>query len=291
MATTRDIVTPEKIGDIYYYPVESGRILYKGALVALDTDGYLVPAGDAATDTVVGRCEDYVDNTSGADGALSVNVKEGVFRWVNGSTSITVADVGNTCYAVDNNTVHQTSGGGARAAAGRIVAVDSVGVWVRSGPLVTLDAGLLAANNLSDVASAATARTNLDVLQDADNVIAQAHMADNSVGTAEIIAANVTPVKLASGYRALAADAALTLAATDRTVALAITTGTTVATMTATHAGHRIHVVALSRSGGAYTLAASSLTVTLDAAREGVDLVYSGSAWEIVALTGGATAA
>src|SRR5574338_1146104 len=68
-------------------------------------------------------------------------------------------------------------------------------------------------------------------------------------------AAQINPAALTAGRRTLAADAALTLGATDRSVELNITTGTTVATMTATHAGHRVRVYAGIRSGGAYTLA------------------------------------
>lgn len=123
--------------------------------------------------------------------------------------------------------------------------------------------------------------------------ITNALMADDAIDSAEIADGAVDPVHLASGFRLLSADAALTLAATDRTIELNITTGTTVATMTATHAGHRVTVSAGVRSGGAYTLActrgATSGSVTLDAAGEGCELVYSGSAWRLVALTGGST--
>ena len=116
---------------------------------------------------------------------------------------------------------------------------------------------------------------------------------DEAVPTAALEDAAVTPVKESSGHRELAADAALTVAATDRTVELNITTGTTVATMTATHTGHEIKVYAGIRSGGAYTLActrgATSGSVTLDAVGEGAILKYNGSAWKLVSLLGGAT--
>lgn len=109
---------------------------------------------------------------------------------------------------------------------------------------------------------------------------------------AVLSAGQVTPADLASGYRTVASDGALALAATDRTVhLLASASGSKAATMTATQAGHRISVKLEAASGGDYTLAASGETVTLDAAGEGVELVYDGSAWQWVALTGGATAA
>jgi len=98
-----------------------------------------------------------------------------------------------------------------------------------------------------------------------------------------------------SGYRAPAANAALTLAAADSVVKIQSTNAdTVVATMTATRAGHMVRVFLDVRSStGSYTLAANRGgtpgTVTLNAAFEGVDLVYSGTAWEVVELFGGST--
>jgi len=96
-------------------------------------------------------------------------------------------------------------------------------------------------------------------------------------------------------YRAPAANAALTLAATDGVIKLQSTDATNVAaTMTATHAGHEITVFLDVRSAtGSYTLGSNQAgiagDVTLDLAEDGALLVYSGTAWEVVALLGGAT--
>lgn len=93
--------------------------------------------------------------------------------------------------------------------------------------------------------------------------------------------------------RVLAADAALTIAATDANVELNITTGTTAATMTATASGHQFTVYAGVRSGGAYTFActrgATTGTVTLDAVGEGATFQYDGTVWRLQILHGGAT--
>lgn len=116
---------------------------------------------------------------------------------------------------------------------------------------------------------------------------------DLSGATVTHPAGQILPAAQSSGHRELAADAALSLAATDRTVELNITTGTTVATMTATHSGHTVTVYAGIRSGGAYTFActrgATSGSVTIDAVGEGAILKYNGSAWKLVSLLGGAT--
>lgn len=111
-----------------------------------------------------------------------------------------------------------------------------------------------------------------------------------AVGTTELADGAVTPVKLSSGYRTVAEDAALTLAATDRTILLvSTTTGAKAATMTATHGGHRVDVRLVAATGGSYTLAVTGGDVTLDAAGDGAAVVYSGAAWELVHLHGGAT--
>jgi hypothetical protein len=93
--------------------------------------------------------------------------------------------------------------------------------------------------------------------------------------------------------RVLAANAAAVLARDDGVVSLSSTDAATkTVTMTATQAGHVV-VVALRAwsSTGAYTLAVSGGTITLNAVGEGAIVAYDGSAWQLAALTGGATIA
>lgn len=108
----------------------------------------------------------------------------------------------------------------------------------------------------------------------------------NTIDSAEIAAGAVDPAHLASGYSAPGADAAVTLAVTDRVILLNSTTGAKAATMTATHAGHVILLRGATVSGGSYTFAVTGGDVTIDAANEAAIIVYSGSAWELVALAG-----
>lgn len=91
--------------------------------------------------------------------------------------------------------------------------------------------------------------------------------------------------------RVLAANATAVLARDDSVVSLASTDATTrQVTMTATQTGHLVAVALRQRSStGLYTLAVSGGTITLDAVGEGALVAYDGSAWQMAALTGGAT--
>ena len=73
------------------------------------------------------------DNAGGQAGDLSVRTRKGVFRFNNsaGADEITRAEIGDTCYVVDDETVAKTDDTGSRSAAGAIEDVDAIGVWVR----------------------------------------------------------------------------------------------------------------------------------------------------------------
>jgi len=146
--------------------------------------------------------------------------------------------------------------------------------------------------------SITTAKLAADAVDDtklADNAVGNEHLQDDAVNSAEIADGAIDPVHLATTrYRAIAEDGALTLGATDHFIELTSSaTGTKAATMTATHQGHEVTVLLFAAGGGEYTLAANqygvSGTVTLNAAGEGVRLIRSASAWEIVELLGTAS--
>lgn len=141
-ALTQDRDTKERKGQFESYPVEANTIIYAGALVALDANNYAVPASAAPGLVVIGRAERQVNNLNGAGypanvgtaGALNVRVQRGVFLFNNsaGGDAITLASIGQNCYAVDDNTVALTSGAGTRSIAGKIYDVDATTgeVWV-----------------------------------------------------------------------------------------------------------------------------------------------------------------
>lgn len=105
-----------------------------GCLVAMNLSGYVVPVPSTPDPslTVLGIADSTQDNSGGSAGDLAVDVLRGVFLFENSSSTdaLTAADIGRRCYAADNQTVARTSSNGLRPVAGKIVDVDSEGVWV-----------------------------------------------------------------------------------------------------------------------------------------------------------------
>jgi len=128
-------------GDAYAclpsYGAKAAAKCYKGALIALNS-GYAAPGATATGRVAVGVCLETTDNTSGADGALLVPIRSGIFKFANhGADLVVTADHGKTCYIVDDQTVAKTDGAATRSAAGKVVLVESDGVWILIGIDVT----------------------------------------------------------------------------------------------------------------------------------------------------------
>lgn len=123
-------------GSLRSYAVAASTTIYKGAMVATNSSGYLVPASTATTLTVLGVAMENGNNASGSAGDIECQVwVKGVWQMKNSADSdeITIAEIGDACYAVDDQTVAKTDGGTTRSVAGVIDDVDSDGVWVQFG--------------------------------------------------------------------------------------------------------------------------------------------------------------
>jgi hypothetical protein len=141
--------TPEMAdgGRMRVLAVEANTIVYLGSMVALDANGYAVPASATTTTAnalrIVGRAElvengipgENAINNPGAAGAISIVARKGVFMF-DQDGSIAAAQVGTVCFAIDDHTVtaaDRANGAGVQqyAAAGQVVAIDPSGqVWV-----------------------------------------------------------------------------------------------------------------------------------------------------------------
>lgn len=133
MALSADRNTPFKDGQEIPVPVAAGAKIYGGSIVVANATGYAAPGNTATTLTYLGRAEEQVDNTDGADGDKTIRVgRLKAFKFDNSDADpVTQASLGKPCYIVDDHTVAATNGTNTRSAAGVVVGVDSDGVWVQ----------------------------------------------------------------------------------------------------------------------------------------------------------------
>lgn len=149
-ALTGDRATPERGVEQHAFFPAAGALIRRGALVAITAAAELVAAGPVPGLTVVG-----VAQTGTADGPYPVTLTPGqlptggvvttggptpiltrrghAWAFVNsaGADLIGLGDWGHPAYAVDDQTVAKTDGGGTRPLAGTIRGVDAAGVWVQ----------------------------------------------------------------------------------------------------------------------------------------------------------------
>ncbi|MBE2888953.1 hypothetical protein [Geobacter anodireducens] len=124
--------TPMKDGEVVAVAMAANAKIFAGALTVANATGYAAPGSTATTLTYLGRAEEYKDNAGGADGAMTILVRrKKAFKWKNAAADlVTQAELGKTCYIVDDETVAKTNGGNTRSAAGKVIGVESDGVWV-----------------------------------------------------------------------------------------------------------------------------------------------------------------
>lgn len=133
MTLAADRNTPHKDGDLIGVPVAANAKIYAGGIVVANATGYGTKGATATGLTYLGRAEEFVDNTGGADGAKTILVRRGkAFKWKNSAgDAVTQAELGKTCYIEDDETVSKTNAGGnTQSAAGKVVGIDNDGVWV-----------------------------------------------------------------------------------------------------------------------------------------------------------------
>lgn len=121
--------TPDRSGASIMVGVQSGVVIYAGAMTAIcTTNGLAEPATNKAKQMVIGRAQSSVDTTgAGLSTTKTITIDRGILRWENGGTN-TDANIGSTAYVLDDNTV--TGAIGQTNKAGTIIDVDADGVWV-----------------------------------------------------------------------------------------------------------------------------------------------------------------
>jgi len=130
-ALTANRNTKERDPRLRRYAILAGEIIYAGGLAAINAAGTLEMASDKAGLIVVGRAEEYVDNSNGGLYAAS---KTGCFLMANSAThAVTAASIGSACYVEDDHTVSSNAGTNS-IIAGYVFDVDATGVWLEIAP-------------------------------------------------------------------------------------------------------------------------------------------------------------
>ena len=111
--------------------IAASTIIEAGKMLAVNAAGYALPAADAAGLKVIGRSEEAVDNSSGANGDKSVMVRrKKAFLFLNdGTNAVTQAHLFTDVYVKDAQTV-SSNGGINSIVAGKCIGIETAGVWV-----------------------------------------------------------------------------------------------------------------------------------------------------------------
>ncbi|MCH7472200.1 hypothetical protein IIA79_04530 [bacterium] len=130
-ALTESRYTKHRDGLISAHPVKGITKIYKGSLVTAATGGYAVPGSDTANEALLGVALEEADNSSGADGDITVRVQTyGVFSFAKSGT-ITQANVGDTLYIFDDQTVALITTTTNDIPCGQLEGLDGSDVWAR----------------------------------------------------------------------------------------------------------------------------------------------------------------
>ncbi len=136
-ALTGPRVITDRLGDasvvpMLSYKLKAGAKIHAGGLVQIDSTGFAIAGGVGTGRICVGVAQVSVDNTLGANGAVSVAVRRGAFKLGNstGGDLIGQADLNKTVFVADDQTVAKTDATGTRSAAGKVLQIEADGVFV-----------------------------------------------------------------------------------------------------------------------------------------------------------------
>ncbi|MCZ6655567.1 MAG: hypothetical protein O7D91_21370 [Planctomycetota bacterium] len=108
MAATENVITQRQEDMRIGVPVSGGIKIFGGSMVFIGADGFATNVETAGTTPFAGIADNEVDNIAGADGDKFIDVVDGIWSHLDGS-SFTQADVGVDLFATDDNTLTATS--------------------------------------------------------------------------------------------------------------------------------------------------------------------------------------
>lgn len=133
-ALTKDRDTRSRDGETFEFGVQALQKIFAGAIACIAADGYAVKGSATPGLAAVGIAQELADNSAGADNAIRVKVRPGLWRLANsGANALTRAHIGSACYIEDDQTVGSAPAG--RSVAGIVKDLDGAGVWVDVGRL------------------------------------------------------------------------------------------------------------------------------------------------------------
>ncbi|MDP8639022.1 hypothetical protein QZQ24_05680 [Serratia marcescens] len=124
--------TPYKDGELFPVPIAASTEIFGGHIVAGNAAGFAVLATAVAAQVTLGVSDGYADNSAGTAGDAVALVRRGKsWFFANlGGDAVTQADIGKECFVADSQTVAKTSNSDVRPVAGKVLGVESAGVWV-----------------------------------------------------------------------------------------------------------------------------------------------------------------
>ena len=124
--------TPYKDGELFPVPIAASTEIFGGHIVAGNAAGFAVLATAVAAQVTLGVSDGYADNSAGTAGDTVALVRRGKsWFFANlGGDAVTQADIGKACFVADSQTVAKTSNSDVRPVAGKVLGVESAGVWV-----------------------------------------------------------------------------------------------------------------------------------------------------------------
>lgn len=127
----KDKGTLQKVSNLLVLAMAAGAVIHGGGIVVID-GGYADKATTKTGLKFAGIAEEAVDNSAGANGAKTVEVRRERLFFAKNSMgdAIAQADLFNQCYLEDDETVAKTNGGNTRSLAGRIMGIEPNGIWV-----------------------------------------------------------------------------------------------------------------------------------------------------------------
>ena len=139
MPLIKEFMASELVGDSEDLPVAADTIIYGGSVVVTGPDGLARPGYEAPDITVWGKATETVDNRGKPAGAQKITVMLSrsyrKFRYDNdvSGTPLSQADIGQSCFLLDDHTFSADDNSGARSTGGTLIAIDPGGakVWVR----------------------------------------------------------------------------------------------------------------------------------------------------------------